>query len=65
MISAKLGIHTNKMKIAQIVTKVFQTGNYNYKINDNGDVEAKFNNADILQKQYENKVHEEAEAILL
>ena len=64
LISNKLGINTNKMQIAQIVTKVFQTGNYSYQINDNGDVVAKFNTADILQKEYEDKVHEEAEEIL-
>lgn len=64
LISNKLGINTNKMQIAQIITKVFQTGNYTYKINDNGDVVANFSTADILQKEYEDKVHEEAEEIL-
>ena len=64
LISDKLGINTNKMHIAQIVTKVFQTGNYYYQINDNGDVVAELGTADILQRQYESKVHEEAEEIL-
>jgi len=64
LISNKLGINTNKMQIAQIVMKVFQTGNYTYKINDNGDVEASFSTADILQREYEKQVHEEAEAKL-
>ena len=64
LISNKLGINTNKMQIEQIVTKIFQKDYYLYKINDKGDVVAEFTTADILQKQYEDKVHEEAEEIL-
>lgn len=64
MISDKLGINSNKMQIAEIIIQAFQTGHYSYKIDDKGNIEACFSRADILQKQYENKMHEEAEEIL-
>ena len=60
LIANNLGINANKMQIEQIVTKVFSSGHYCYKINDNGDIEADFNTADILQKQHANQAREQA-----
>lgn len=64
LISDKLDNQANKKQIAQVVTQVFQTGEYSYKIDDNGDIKASFSAAEILQKSYEDKVHEEAESRL-
>ena len=64
MISDKLGIQRNKRKVAQIVMKIFQSGEYNYKINEKGNIEAVYSKADILQKQRDEEIHEEAENVL-
>ena len=60
MISNRLEEKANKKQIAQVVTQVFRSGEYRYKIDDNGNIEASFSTADILQKSYEDKVREEA-----
>lgn len=64
LISEKLGIQDNKNRIVQIITKVFEKGNSNYQINENGKIKAVFNRTYILQKEREKQLHQEAEVIL-
>lgn len=64
LISDKLGVQLNKNKIAQIVTQIFQNGEYKQKINEQGNVEIVLSTADILQKQRDDRIHEEAENML-
>jgi len=64
LICDKLGIHGNKYKIAQIATQVFQDGKYLHKINADGNIEAAYGKAELLQKQRDNRIHKEAEDLL-
>ena len=64
LISDKLGIQGNKNKIAQIITKVLDSGEYLQRINKDGNIEAAYGTVVMLQKERENTMHREAEASL-
>jgi len=63
-IAIRLENQISKKQIAQVVTHVFGTGEYNYKLNDKGNIVATYSSVVLSQNQRDEQLHEEANTIL-
>lgn len=60
-IANNLGLQANKPQIAQYVTKVLQTGNYQFDIGDNGSIRANYSRLYQLQELSTEKIYKALE----
>ena len=63
-ISNDLGLQENKVQIAQYITQLLQSGNYQFDIDDNGNIRANYSRLYILQETAAEKNREEVYEIL-
>ena len=60
-IANNLGLQKNKIKVAQYVTKLLQSGNYQFDIDDNGNIRASYSRLYQLQEQSTEKIYKALE----
>ena len=60
-IANNLGLQANKAQIAQYVTKVLQSGNYQFDIGDNGNIRANYSRLYQLQELSTEKIYKALE----
>lgn len=60
-IANNLGLQKNKIKVAQYVIKVLQSGNYQFDIDDNGNIRASYSRLYQLQEQSTEKIYKTLE----
>lgn len=63
-IANSLGLQENKVQIAQYITKLFQSDEYQFDIDDNGNIRANYSRLYMIQKANDQRGREEAEGIL-
>ena len=63
-IANNLGLQAEKNQIAQYVTKVLRTGNYQFDIDDNGNIRANYSRLYLLQEISAEKERKEVNGIL-
>lgn len=63
-IANNLGMQQNKEKIAQYIIQLFQGDQYQYNIDESGNIKANYSRLYMIQKERDRKGHEEAEEIL-
>lgn len=63
-IADSLGLQANKKQIAQYITQLLQSGNYQYGIDTKGNIEAKYSRLYMLQEEAGEKSREEMHDIL-
>lgn len=63
-IANSLGLQENKAQIAQYITELFQSGEYQFDIDENGNIRANYSRLYMIQKANDKRGREEAEEIL-
>ena len=59
-----LGMQESKKQIAQYITQLFQSGRYQFDIDEKGNIRANYNMIYMIQRESDKKGKEEAERIL-
>ena len=63
-IANNLGLQENKARIIQYITQIFNSGNYEFDIDESGNIRANYSRIYMIQKAADQKGREEANEIL-